>query len=186
MRGIIHEWPDNPDFPRVVSVAHLRRTADFAFEVAPEAREAEALARLLDARSVRKMRFVGTLRPEGKGWALEGELGATVVQTCVVTLEPVTTRVDLPVRRRFVPMADRAEVEVSPDEDDALEPLGDRIDLGLVATEALALALPAYPRKDHALPAEVAVSPPGAEPAGVREKPFASLAALRERMTKEE
>ena len=36
---------------------------------------------------------------------------------------------------------------VEADADDEPEPLGERIDLGLVATEALALAMPAYPRK---------------------------------------
>ena len=62
---------------------------------------------------------------------------------------------------------------VDPDEDDEIEPLGDRIDLGRVAVEALALALPAYPRK------------PGAElrprdrRGGDEPKPFAALAALR-------
>ena len=33
------------------------------------------------------------------------ELGATVVQTCVVTLDPVTTRIDQPVRRAWLPEA---------------------------------------------------------------------------------
>ena len=75
-----------------------------------------------------------------------------MVQTCVVTLDPVTTRIDQPVRRTWLPDAapPRAEIVVAPDEDDEIEPLGDRIDLGLVAIEALALALPAYPRKPGA------------------------------------
>ena len=43
-----------------------------------------------------------------------------------------------------------AELVVDPEEDDEVEPLGPRIDLGLVAIEALELALPAYPRKPGA------------------------------------
>ena len=72
-----------------------------------------------------------------------------MIQTCVVTLDPVTTRIDQSVRRSFLPEAAErsAEIVLSPDEDDETEPLGERIDLGLVATEALALALPSYPRK---------------------------------------
>ena len=82
-----------------------------------------------------------------------------MVQPCVVTLEPVTTRIDQPVRRIWLPDAGRpaAEVVVEADADDEPEPLGERIDLGLVATEALALAMPAYPRKPGA-----ALGPPDA------------------------
>jgi uncharacterized metal-binding protein YceD (DUF177 family) len=103
-----------------------------------------------------------------------------VVQTCVVTLEPVTTRVDQAVRRRFLPhaAARAAELVVDPEEDDEVEPLGERIDLGLVAVEALALALPAYPRKEGAVLGPVATD----EIAEDEPKPFAALAALRGKM----
>jgi uncharacterized metal-binding protein YceD (DUF177 family) len=186
MPAILTTSADNPDFARVVAVGGLRRPLPFDF--APDEREAAALARLLDARSVRKMRFQGELRPEGAGFALEGRLGATVVQTCVVTLEPVTSRIDAAVRRRFLPAdAPAREVEVGLDDDDEIEPLADRIDLGMVAMEALALALPAYPRHpDAAL--EASAAPEGEAEAGEQEgeHPFASLAAYRERLRREE
>ncbi|HRO12733.1 MAG TPA: DUF177 domain-containing protein, partial [Amaricoccus sp.] len=85
------------------------------------------------------------------------------------------------VARTFVPAAAAggAEVLVDPEEDDEIEPLGDRIDLGLVATEALALALPAYPRKPGATLAEEAGEPEDALPEEGGQKPFAALAALR-------
>lgn len=173
----------NPDFARVVELRQLQGLETFEFDIAPEPREAEALARLLDARSVRKMRFRGRMtRALGGGWQLAGVLGATAVQSCVVTLEPVTTRIDQEVRRTFLPAtgaAGAAEVLVDPEEDDEIEPLGDRIDLGLVATEALALALPAYPRKPGATLAEGAGEPEDALPEEGGQKPFAALAALR-------
>ena len=168
--------PDNPEFARVIELRQLRDLDAFDFDIAPTPGEAEALARLLDARSVRRMRFRGRLTPLGRGgWQLAGELGATVVQSCVVTLEPVTTRIDQAVRRAFLPEAPgAAEIVVDPEEDDEVEPLLDRIDLGLVATEALALALPAYPRKPGATFGPETVPPDEAAP-----KPFAALAALR-------
>ena len=96
--------PDNPEFARVIELRQLRDLDAFDFDIAPDPREAEALARLLDARSVRKMRFAGRLTPLADGgWQLAGALGATVVQSCVVTLDPVTTRIDQPVRRTFLP-----------------------------------------------------------------------------------
>ncbi|MFT3972228.1 MAG: DUF177 domain-containing protein [Amaricoccus sp.] len=178
MPELISHASDNPEFARVVELRQIRDLLRFDFDISPEPREAVALAGLLGAQAVRKLRFVGRLVPVAKGgWALEAELGATVVQTCVVSLEPVTTRIDEPVRRAFVPQAATGpEIVVSPDEDDEVEPLGDRIDLGRIATEALALALPAYPRKAGAM------LQAGGDDDADRPRPFAALAALREKL----
>ena len=76
-----------------------------------------------------------------------------MVQPCVVTLDPVTTRIDQPLRRIWLPetgAARRPRSWLAADAEEEPEALGDRIDLGLVATEALALAVPAYPRKPGA------------------------------------
>lgn len=176
----------NPEFARVVEVARLRGLPEFAFDLAPDATEAAALARLMGAQAVRKLRFAGRLAPAPDGaWRLEAVLGATVTQTCVVSLEPVVTRVDAPVHRLFALGASKAPVEIviTDTEDDETEPLGPRIDLGLVATEALALALPAYPRRKDARLAVAVSAPPGAAPLPEPEvKPFAALAALRSKM----
>ena len=72
---------------------------------------------------------------------------------------------------------------IDPDEDDEIEPLGDRIDLGLVAIEALALALPPYPRKPGATLGPATAAARGAAPLEESAlKPFAALAALRGKM----
>src|SRR5262245_56338359 len=100
MPDLIPRAPDNPEFARVIELRQLRELEAFDFDISPSAEEAAAVATLLSARSVRKLRFAGQLaRTAGGGWQLAAELGATVVQTCVVTLDPVTTRVDQPVRR---------------------------------------------------------------------------------------
>ena len=179
MPELIPRSPDNPEFARVVEVRALREIEGFDFDIAPTPDEAAALARLLGAQAVRKLRFAGSLSPlDGGGWGLDATLGASVVQTCVVTLEPVTTRVDQTVRRRFLPMPGfrAAELVIDPEEDEEIEPLGDRIDLGLVVIEALALALPAYPRKEGAVLDAAAA---GALDDAAEPKPFAALAALR-------
>lgn len=177
----------NPEFPRIVEVAKLSDTAPFAFDIAPDETERAALARLLGAQAIRKMRLAGTLAPdsEARGWILEADLGATVVQTCVVSLDPVVTRIDQPVRRRFLPLRGQSEpeIEVAPDADDEIEPLGPRIDLGLVATEALALALPDYPRREGASLADRVAAPEGIRPLDEADvKPFAALAALKDKL----
>jgi hypothetical protein len=183
MPDLISRSVDNPEFARVIQVAKLRDLTEFAFDISPEPAEAVALARLMGARAVRKLRFKGLLTPLPRGgWRLEAELGATVVQTCVVTLDPVTTRIDQPVARSFVPgPVPRAhEVVVTPDDEDEIEPLGTRIDIGLVAVEALALALPAYPRKPGATLAPVSGADADDEEDGAV-RPFAALEVLRGR-----
>lgn len=175
----------NPEFPRIVEVAKLPAAAPFDFDITPDEGERAALARLMDAQAVRKMRLAGTLSPMDEGgWQLDAELGATVVQTCVITLEPVTTRIDRHVHRRFLPAGRISDErgDLSPDDDDEVDLLGPRIDLGLVATEALALALPDYPRKEGAELSKRVAAPDGTRPLEDADvKPFAALAALKDK-----
>jgi uncharacterized metal-binding protein YceD (DUF177 family) len=178
--------PSNPEFARVLDLSQFGDSSGIDFDVAPDAEEAAAIARLMGAQRVKKLRLSGQLSPlAGAGWRLEATLGASVVQTCVVTLDPVTTRIDQAVRRSFLPESEAkaAEVTVEPDEDDEIEPLSERIDLGLVAIEALALALPAYPRKPGATLAQHSFAAAGLRPLEDEElRPFAVLAALKDKL----
>lgn len=185
MPDLITRSPTNPEFARVIEMSRLRERDSFDFDISPDDAERAALARLLDVRDLRKLRLDGSLAAtDGGAWTLTARLGATVTQTCVVTLEPVTTRINQPLTRRFESgprhTADTTEIAVSPfDEDDEVEPLGERLDLGLVATEALALALPSYPRRDGARLAQAAFDNSGDD---TTVKPFAGLAALRDKL----
>lgn len=169
----------------------MGRGTEHAFSFEPDAEARAALASHLGAEAIRKLRFTGRLTPLGnRGWQLDADLGATAVQACIVTLTPVTTRIDTPVTRRFVP-ADRldnyeAGSETEMPEDDSLEPLGDVIDLWAVMAEALALALPAYPRAGDADLEQAQFAEDGVEPLTDEDvKPFAGLASLREKMRKD-
>jgi uncharacterized metal-binding protein YceD (DUF177 family) len=148
----------------------------------PGAEALETLARDLGLLGLRKVRLAGRLVPRGRrDWRLEARLGATVVQPCVVTLAPVTTRIDEAVQRTYSadyvePEGDEAEV---PD-DDSLEPLPEVLDLSALLAEALALALPLYPRAPGVELGQVLVSPPGVEPlTDEAARPFAGLKSLR-------
>jgi uncharacterized metal-binding protein YceD (DUF177 family) len=127
--------------------------------------------------------FEGTLRPLGRrDVTLDARLAATVRQSCVATLQPVTTAIDEAVQRVYVaglapPEAEETEVPA----DDDREPLPEVIDLGAVMIEALALALPDYPRAPGAAPADVTLAPPGTAPLDAEAmRPFAALARLRD------
>lgn len=168
-----------------VTLSRLPRGSDTAFDLSPDAAARDALARMLKIDALRKLRFAGRLIPEGaRDWRLEATLGATVVQPCVVTLAPVTTRLDQPVARRYaedaaLPEDDEAEMP----EDDTLEPLPATLDLGAVMAEALALALPLYPRAEGATLDRQVFAAPGVTPMSDEDaRPLAGLAALRNRL----
>ncbi len=160
-----------------------RKATDF--DLTPTPSERQAIAAALDLSGVKKLRFSGHLEPLGRtDWGLTATLGATVVQPCVATLTPVTTRIDEPVKRSYVaefPEIEAAETEMP--EDDTVEPLPASLDLAAVMIEALTLALPLYPRSPDADPADVVFAGPGVTPMTDEDaKPFAGLGALREQL----
>lgn len=177
--------------PIALRVAELPQNATLPFTITLDADQRAALAEELGILELRKLGFQGSLAPLGsRDWQLNAELGATVVQACIITLEPVTSRIDQPVRRRFLStmprfedLAPTPEDGVEMPEDDSEEPLGEVIDLAAILAEALALALPDYPRKDMAEPLITTATPPDAEPLTDSDlKPFAGLAALKSRL----
>jgi len=112
----------------------------------------------------------------GGGLRVVGRISATVGQSCVVTLEPLTNEVAEEVNLLFVPQtaAVREAGEGAAAEGNDAEPLiGGLIDLGALATEFLILGLDPYPRK----PGAVFEPPQQATP---DESPFAALAALKQ------
>lgn len=113
---------------------------------------------------------------------LKGHISASLVQACVVTLEPIPAEIAEDVELDF------SETEADPGEEidldaeaaDGPEPLiGGMIDLGEVAAEQLGLAIDPYPRKAGAeVPAEWKADP-AAEPEPVAKiNPFAALDKL--------
>ena len=174
--------------PQLV-VSSLKASQSYPVEITPDSDALLKIAESLELLSLKKLRLTGTIKPAGKAdWGFEGDLGATVTQPCVVTLEPVTTRLDEEVTRlwradmpTFDALAPEEEVEVP--EDVSEEPLGDVIDLGALLLESLALALPLYPRAADAALGEQVFTEPGKQAMTDEDaKPFAGLAALRDQL----
>jgi uncharacterized metal-binding protein YceD (DUF177 family) len=178
--------PPSPDLPISLPFrsAALSNRKVQRFELVPSPGALVDLATLLGITAVRRLRFTGEIRPLGRrDFELEARLEAVVEQPCVITLAPVRTEVDEIVVRRYLAemeFPDAEEVEMP--EDDTFEPLPDVIDAGAVAAEALALALPLYPRAPGAELAPVVAAPPGVAPLSDADlKPFAGLKALVDR-----
>lgn len=149
--------------------------------------ERAAIAAAFDLPSLLRLDVAAAIAREGAdGWRLEGEIFAEATQTCVVTLEPVEATVREPFLRVFRPMTEEEaealwnDVTLDPLGDDPPEPLGEGIDLGAVALEALALGLDPYPRAPGANFAPQRAAPPGAAPLDDDAlRPFAALEALK-------
>jgi uncharacterized metal-binding protein YceD (DUF177 family) len=167
----------------LLRVADLPQNKPTRFVLQPAAAAMSQLATELELNALRKLRFEGRVEALGKrDWKLTARIGATVVQPCVVSLEPVTTRIDQPVERMYLAQFEFPEsAEAEMPDDDSTEALPEVIDLEEVMAEALSLALPQFPRKDGIELGEAVFTEPGQKPMTDEDaRPFAGLANLRD------
>ncbi len=143
-----------PEFSRLVQVDAIG--ADGAdIEMRADAAERAALAQRLGLQSIADLQLDVSFRRTAVGLVrLNVDFLADVVQSCVVTLEPVAARV----RDRFSLLCEgeqkrgkkddtEGEVFVDPFGEDPVEPLDEgRIDVGELVAQHLSLSLDPYPR----------------------------------------
>jgi uncharacterized metal-binding protein YceD (DUF177 family) len=156
-----------------------RKPTRFSFR--PDADARAVLAADLGLLALHALEMTGEIRPVGRDeLALEATLTARADQACSVTLAPVPASINEPVRRRYVAgLTDPEGDEVEMPEDDSIEPMPDEIDLSDIAAEALALALPLYPRAPGAEFAQSLHAGDGIAPLSDNDlKPFAGLQGL--------
>jgi uncharacterized metal-binding protein YceD (DUF177 family) len=149
---------------------------------APEPLRA-GIAKLAGLRDLPRLTASFDLIRQGAGVHVSGRVSATVGQTCVVTLDPMESKLDEVVSVSFSPSA-AAQAATSaeghyalPDEEEPPEPLiGGQVDLGALAVEFLLLGIDPYPRKGGA----EFVTPKGEDDG---DRPFAALADLKKRLS---
>ncbi|NCV10788.1 MAG: DUF177 domain-containing protein [Rhodobacteraceae bacterium] len=175
----------------VLRIADLNERRPTRFELMFDAAQIRQFAEELDLISLKKLRFKGEVTAKGRDqWELTADLGVTVQQNCVISFVPVTTRIDEKITRRYVP--ETIFEQVAEDEeiaeasgDDAMDILPSEIHLLDVFLETLVLALPDYPRAEGVELGERVFSEDGIKPMRDADaKPFAGLAALKEKMEK--
>ena len=149
------------------------------FDLVADQNTRAAVAKSIGLRALPRLEASFDVSRHGReGLHVVGRVSATVGQTCVVTLEPIDNVIEEAVDLMFAPAAaaemsdeDGGRSEVAAD--DAPEPLvGNGVDLGVIATEFLVLAIDPYPRKSGAEFAAPAAEDDSAHP-------FAALAALK-------
>ncbi len=145
----------SPEFSRIVR-SHRLAGADteFAFRCEPAERR----------RLAARFSLLGIERLEARVWArrvggapvvrVRVNFVADVLQSCVITLDPVAAHIDEWFELEYVSGAaaeGAGEVVFDPEEDDPPEPMRDgAFDIGEAISERLALSLDDYPRKPGA------------------------------------
>lgn len=138
--------PPKPEFSRVVEVPKRRgKTVTLAIAAAPA--ERAALARRFDLLALDRLEAGLQLELQRDGIVqVSGTLVAELEQSCVVTLEPVPSRLAEEFTLLYGPPEADSEIELD-GEAEPVEPFeGDRIDVGEAVAQQLSLALDPFPR----------------------------------------
>jgi hypothetical protein len=192
----------DPSHVPAVTFERPLRTA----EVPPEGLEINLVANAAERDSLARLNALVAIpalaaqlrvrRWRGDGLEVEGEVRATVRQTCVLTLDEFDAEIVAPAYMRFAPPRDPAPTrrprntrtaDVADDgaltvglEDDPPDPLvGGGIDLGAIVSEFLTLALDPYPRKPGAQFTE-----PNPDDDGAEMSPFVVLRSKADKPSK--
>ncbi|MBX9588847.1 MAG: DUF177 domain-containing protein [Hyphomonadaceae bacterium] len=152
-------------------------------ERAASPEEREGIARALDLLACSSLTARYTLSPRGEGhFRLTGTLKALIEQSCVVTLEPLTSEIAESFSVDYwpeteIPAPSGGVVDVHDEPD--LEPIvAGRIKVGRVIFESLANAIDLFPRKPG-VTFEAPQSPPDQGGASKSDGPFAALAKVK-------
>jgi hypothetical protein len=168
-----------PEFSRLIDADTISETPR-TIEIGADEAERRRLAGRFRLVAIDQLTASITLARRAGILHADGQVTADVVQSCVVTGEPLPAHVDAPFAVRYVPDAlspsGEEEVELSEGDCDTLPLESGRIDLGELAAETVALALDPYPRSPGAALGNQAMT--GDDDAG----PFAALRALKDRL----
>jgi uncharacterized metal-binding protein YceD (DUF177 family) len=169
---------DTPPLSHFFNLSDLTQ-AGSAVTVEATGDELARLAKWAGVEAVKNFRGQVTLkRSSQSSFVYEAVLSAHIVQSCVVTLEPVRTRLTRQIVRELLltpkAAASAGELTLSAGDDDVPETIqSPEYDLAAPLLEEFVLAIDPYPRKEG-----VAFRPP-AEPEEKAESPFAVLKSLK-------
>lgn len=153
------------------SVEDLSDVAEAVTIQADEGARARLCQRLNDVEEIKALTATLNLIREQGGRVIYvyGALTADIVQSCVVTLEPIDIRIEEDVQgwfadkestvsfvaakrerdyERSTEKSTHGEIEMMSEQDDPEPIIGGFIDLGELLTQHLSLAIPPYPHKD--------------------------------------
>ena len=160
------------EFSRRIEIDRLPRSGEAIHYIAAGEAERAALARRFALLALDRLEARVTLERLAGGLRLAADLSADVVQECVVTLEPVASRVEDRFMLLYGHAQDEAGEVVLSGEAELVEPIsGSTLDIADAVAQQLSLALDPYPRAPAAAAAAAPeMSPSDASPFGVLAK----------------
>lgn len=154
-------------------------------ELIPDAETREKLAEVAELVAIPELKVSLRVLPIGtSGAKVQGLLKGVVRQTCVISLEAFDSPIDEEVSVDFaVAPESNADIEDEDEVTDVPDPIVDgKIDLGVLATEFLILAIDPYPRKPG-VEFKAIIDEPG-EPER-KPSPFERLSGLKDQLKKD-
>ncbi len=172
------------EFSRPLTMAEVPAEG-LSLELDATASECTAVARRLGLLGLSKLHGEVSVKPlAGGGLALKGSLQASVQQSCVVTLEPLSIEVSRPLDIRFLEeeaYRQHESAQEDPLDGPDVEPMpGELLDLGELLVEELSLGLDPHPRRTDADFADMSLGADGLSDGGADKppSPFAVLEGL--------
>lgn len=171
------------EFSRPISIDDIG-PAGISVELDADPEERGRLAERFELLDLRSLTACLTVTRASSGFPIRvvGRLRADATQCCVVSLDPFDAAVESEIEVDFVPTSEMsAAQDFAVDDVDPPEPLdGDRIDLGELVAQHVAIALDPYPRKEGAEALAWEKREKSKEDS-VSENPFAVLEALHKK-----
>lgn len=145
------------EFSRMVNVADIPSTGQ-GFAAKASLDECAAICTRFDLSAVKCFEISGIIKPHGKQrYQLEAKLVAEIVQTCVITLDPIETAIEQAFKLALT--SQEASLQENTEEVDLFDPNEedppllfneDKIDYGECAVQYFSDCLEIYPRKSDA------------------------------------
>ena len=140
---------NDPAFSRRIKLAELSGVGKTQFSIILSIQELTKLEKFLDVPKIVSLKCKMRLKPAENGWLLIGKLKIIVHQLCVISLERVRTKMEIPLRRHLLVSSYNSLKESTPLDLSLVDthPLEDYLELGEIICEEIILALPQYPKK---------------------------------------
>ena len=174
-----------PEFSRPFDLKELEKTPR-TIDLTANEEECAMLAKRFDQQSVGCLSanlVLGWLDAE-EVLSISGRFQAEVLQTCVISLEPVSAELDEEINIIFARDIEKSADIIDPEDAEPLD--GDMVDLGELVAEEFSLALNPYPRSPDIDrrsidlgPGASLISEEEAQKGPERANPFGRLAALK-------
>jgi uncharacterized metal-binding protein YceD (DUF177 family) len=166
-----------PEFSFIVHPSELV-DVEKKFELTAESDERAALSKRFGLKAIDAFNLIVKIKPlrEKNAIRLRGQLYASVIQSCIVSLVPIKNTVEEEFEIIF---REENQIDRTGSEDiDELESyFDDTIDIGEIASGELALAIDQYPRAPGI--SDEVVEPYLRKQDDLKTKPFGGLAALK-------